>query len=1155
MGDFIHLRTHSEYSITDSINRISDLVGAAASDNMPAIALTDLNNVFGMVKFYKGARGKGVKPIMGADLFVFSEENTGAPDRILLLAKNEHGYKRLSFLISEAYKSRLDDGHPYIKKEWLEQEEGIVALSGGIQGEIGRLILSGRIEEAQAAAKFWESRFPGSFFIELQRYGHPQEEVYIDGALDLCVSLDLPPVATHPVQFLKKGDFQQHDIRVCIAEQRVVTDKERNHFFTPDQYMKSRAEMSALFSDIPEALDNTVAIARMCNLSLTLGKSFLPDFPVPEGVTIDEFMVNEASKGLRKRMEVLYPDERIRQEKMPEYQARLDFETKTIIQMGFSGYFLIVADFINWGKKNGVPVGPGRGSGAGSLVAYSLGITDLDPLAYALLFERFLNPERVSMPDFDVDFCQENRGRVIEYVRHKYGEDSVSQIATFGTMSSKAVIKDVGRAMNMSYGFCDSLSKMIPVVQGTPTPLEDMVKSDAAFRARYERDEEVRNVIDQAIKLEGMSKSVGMHAGGVLIAPGRISDFCPLYKSEESAGTVSQFDKDDVEAVGLVKFDFLGLRNLTIIDLAVRYIKAQDLSFSTKMDELTFDDDRVYKTLGDGNTTAVFQLESEGMKKLMLKMKPDSFEDIIAALALYRPGPLGSGMVDDFVLRKKGKQKIDYFHSSLEGCLSPTYGVIVYQEQVMQIAQIIAGYTLGGADMLRRAMGKKKPEEMAKQRDLFIAGAIKNGHQEAFAAHLFDLMAKFAEYGFNKSHSAAYAFITYQTAWLKTYHCAAFMAATLSSDMADTDTVKIFYDDAVANGLRVNQPDINVSDYAFVPDGKDAIHYGLGAIKGVGENVARHIVAKRKNGPYKDFFDFCERLDKGMLNKRILEGLVKAGAFDKLDPDRAKLFASCEIALAGRKQKNENQGSLFDDAPIMSSVNYAKAQPWTKSETLEQEKTVLGFFVSGHPFKNFEKEFTWFRGDFDNSKLELTQEQVPVAGVLVAAEKKSANVVILKIDDGKAVIPVTLFKDQFEEFRQKLRLDAPILVWCDVSIDTYNNGIRCKGAQVMNLSDLRSTYIETITVDVSDKSYESIGRETFITKLKEVVQMHQGGSIRIRMNYINGQNVIPIEFDPTWSVTYDPKLMQDLRTLCGHQAISVSYKKEPHTRQKRKFAA
>ncbi len=847
---FVHLRLHSEYSIADGIVRLKDAVAAAAHDNQPALALTDLNNTFGFIKFYKAARAKGVKPILGTDVFITNEAERDRPYRALLLIQNEAGYKNLCELLSRAYLTNSYKDRAEVRFEWFaEFAQGLLCLSGASTGEVGQCLLTGSEQSmalAGQAAQRYAHVFGDRFYLEVQRVGSADDERLLRQTVALALQTQLVLVATHPVQFLKPEDYRSHEARVCIAQGDTLANPKRQRLFTEEQYLKSSQEMAELFHDLPVAIENTLAVAQRCNFTMNLGTPQLPNFPTPHGESLEDYLRLTSREGLVKRLVQRYPEAALREERRPGYEARLELECDTIIQMGFPGYFLIVADFINWAKNDGVPVGPGRGSGAGSLVAYSLGVTDLDPLPYNLLFERFLNPERVSMPDFDIDFCQEKRQRVIDYVRDRYGRDAVSQIVTFGTMASRAVIRDAGRVLDLPYNLCDQLSKLIPVVQAKPLSLEEARKKEPILAEREKKEDEVRELLAVARPLEDLVRNVGMHAGGVLIAPGRLTDFCPLYQApgaKADEGVVSMYDKDDVEAAGLVKFDFLGLKNLTIIQAAVDTInalykgvkphwvevavfgaptfagQAEDAAQGVlSLEDLNgFDDPAAYQILKDANTTGICQVESAGMRRSLVKLAPDQFEDIIAMLALYRPGPLNSGMVDDFILRKRGQQAIDYFHPDLKDCLAPTYGVIVYQEQVMQIAQIIAGYSLGGADLLRRAMGKKKAEEMAQQRSIFVEGALKKGHTEKLATQLFDLMEKFAEYGFNKSHTAAYAVITYQTAWLKAHYPAEFMAATLSADMDDTDKVAFLVADARANGLAVLPPDINASAYRFEP--------------------------------------------------------------------------------------------------------------------------------------------------------------------------------------------------------------------------------------------------------------------------------------------------------------------------------------------------
>ncbi|HEY9531190.1 MAG TPA: DNA polymerase III subunit alpha, partial [Burkholderiales bacterium] len=882
---FVHLRMHSEYSVIDGIVRLEDAVQRAVADGMPALALTDLANLFGLVKFYGAARAAGVKPVVGADCWIQNPADREKPSRLLLLCASRPGYLRLCDLLSRAWLRNQHRGRAEIARSWLEEDgaEGLIALSGASFGQVGQALLADNTEAAERLARDWSALFPGRYYIELQRAGFPNGDALVSRSVALATRLGLPVVATHPVQFLDADDFKAHEARVCIAQGYVLADQRRPRLFTAEQHFKRQEDMVRLFGDIPQALENSVEIGRRCNLEIPLGKSRLPAFPTPAGVSIDDFLRQQAEAGLNQRAGKL----RLKAQDLPRYRERLDFEIRTIIQMGFAGYFLIVADFINWAKRNGVPVGPGRGSGAGSLVAYSLGITDLDPLKYDLLFERFLNPERVSMPDFDIDFCQDGRDRVIDYVRKKYGEESVSQIATFGTLAARAVVRDCGRVLDLGYNFCDQIAKLIPVQPGKTITLEMAREMEPLLAERERKEDEVSELLQLGGKLEGLVRNVGMHAGGVLIAPGRLTDFCPLYAAEGTTNVISQLDKDDVEAVGLVKFDFLGLTTLTILDRAERYVRRLgDAEFS--LEKVPLNDPEAYKLLSTGNTTAVFQLESRGMRDLIKRARPDRFEDVIALVALYRPGPMD--LIPEYIERKHGK-RVEYLDPRLVPILGPTYGIMVYQEQVMQIAQVIGGYSLGGADLLRRAMGKKKPEEMAQQREIFVAGAQKNGLSKSQATQLFDLMEKFAGYGFNKSHAAAYALLAYQTAYMKAHHAAAFIAANLSAVMDDTDKVRQFYEDGIANGLAILPPDINASEYRFIPVDLKTVRYGLGAVRGTGESAINAILEARAKAPFADLFDFCSRVDKRIVNRRVVEALVRAGAFDSLESKRARLLA------------------------------------------------------------------------------------------------------------------------------------------------------------------------------------------------------------------------------------------------------------------------
>ncbi|MDX3904358.1 MAG: DNA polymerase III subunit alpha [Pigmentiphaga sp.] len=1155
---FVHLRVHSEFSVSDGIVRIPDLVKRVVQLEQPAVALTDLSNLFGLIKFYKAARGKGIKAIAGCDVWVSNDADRDKPYRMLLLVRDRTGYLNLCELLTQAFLTNQYRGRGEIRPEWLETYgAGLIALSGGRQGDVGQALEAGNQEAALASAQHWMKVFPGGYFIELQRAGREGDETYVQAAMRLAAECGAPVVATHPVQFLERGDFRAHEARVCIAEGEILANPRRQRLYTEEQYLLSSQEMAERFADVPSALANTVAIATCCNLTLELGNPKLPNFPTPEGVTLAEYLVQLSREGLERRMQQLFPDEKEREAHRETYAQRLEKECQTIIDMGFPGYFLIVQDFINWGKKNGVPVGPGRGSGAGSLVAFSLGITDIDPIRYDLLFERFLNPERVSMPDFDIDFCQDNRDKVIEYVKQKYGRDAVSQIATFGTLGAKAVIRDAGRVLDLPYLFCDGLSKIIPHSPADPWDLDRALKEEPAFKERYDNDEEARALIDLAKPLEGLTRNIGMHAGGVLIAPGKLTDFCPLYcQPGQSHIAVSQFDKDDVEAVGLVKFDFLGLRNLTILDWAVRYVR----EFNEGMRDfdvmaLPLDDADSYKLLSDGNTTAVFQLESRGMKELLKKLRPSNFEDIIAVLALYRPGPLGSGMVDDFVNRKHGRAKAEYFHPDLEPVLKSTYGVIVYQEQVMLISQIIGGYTLGGADMLRRAMGKKKPEEMAKHREIFQSGAEKKGYDPDIAVTLFNLMEKFAEYGFNKSHTAAYALIAYQTAWLKAHHPAEFMAATMSSDMDDTDKVQIFWADTVANKVKVLPPDINLSGYRFEPvlDEYSArgqpprtIRYGLGAVKGTGQNAVEEILrARAEKGPFADLFDFCRRIDRHVVNRRAIEALIKAGAFDTMTPNRAALLATLGTAMdaADQAARAASQASLFggdDHADLAGEL--ADVEPWDERERLAQEKTALGFYFSGHLFDAYRNEVRRFvRNPLSN--LQPSRDLQWMAGILSAVRTqmtRRGKMVFAVLDDGTSQVEISVFNELYERHRARLREDQLLIVLGKVSNDDYSGGMRIVADELYDLQMAREAKARALSIKLNGNAHAESLREVLNPYRADPENGFPGTPVEIVYNRGDAKCVVRLSED--WRVRLPDVLIQQLGKLTGAPAdVGLEY--------------
>ncbi len=1158
---FIHLRLHSEYSIVDGIVRIDEAVAAAKADQMPALALTDLSNVFGMVKFYQEARGQGIKPIIGCDLWLSNETDRENPYRVLLLAQNHDGYLRLCELLTRAYRSNQYRGRAEILKSWLSEvgSDGLIALSGAHHGDVGQALIADNADAARQLADGWATLFPGRYYLEVQRLG-PQAmtggaaaipvERHVERALQLASVTGLPAVATHPVQFMRRDDFRAHEARVCISEGYVLSDQRRPKRHSAEQYFKTQREMAELFADIPEVLENSIEIARRCSLGLTLGESRLPHFPTPKGVSLEEHLRQCASDGLSARLAELYEDAAERAAQEPTYRERLEFEIKTIVQMGYPGYFLIVADFINWAKHNGVPVGPGRGSGAGSLVAYSLSITDLDPLRYNLLFERFLNPERVSMPDFDIDFCQDGRDRVIDYVKTRYGADSVSQIATFGTMAAKAVVRDVGRVLDLGYNFCDQLAKLIPFQPGKQITLAEARKMEPQLAEREKKEEEVAELLELAGTLEGLTRNVGMHAGGVLIAPGKLTDFCPLYIADASNSAISQFDKDDVESIGLVKFDFLGLTTLTILDWTFKYIKQLDPASTLKLEKLPLDDKASYAIFQQANTTAVFQFESRGMRDLLKSAKPDRFGDLIALVALYRPGPME--LIPDFCARKHGRRFI-YPDPRVESILSETYGIMVYQEQVMQMAQIIGGYSLGGADLLRRAMGKKKPEEMAEHRDLFQAGAAKNGLSKGKGNEIFDLMEKFAGYGFNKSHAAAYALVAYQTAYMKAHYPAAFMAANMSAVMNDTDKVQQLVDDSRENKLEVLAPDVNSGGYRFTPVDDKRIRYGLGGIKGTGEGAINHMVEIRTaDGPFRDLFDFCHRVDKRVVNRRVVESLVRAGAFDSINDNRAELMACVSLALESAEQasRSASQTNLFGDAVDAPRVVAPTNVPrWSKKEMLQNEKLALGFYRSDHLFNVYRDEVRRMvskkLGELQTAS-DIAGRTVSIAGVVLSVRVQNTasgrmGIVTLSDDSGKQ--EVVVFREAFDRFRHKLREDELLVIevrgrqrYRNPEQETEGGGdntLRLEAMNVLDLNEARNRYARGIRLVCNGQSSGS--------KLKELLAPHRQGACPVAIEYSSNGARCEVKLGEAWQVNISEDLIRSLSEWLKPENVNILY--------------
>ncbi|WP_304641395.1 DNA polymerase III subunit alpha [Pseudomonas sp.] len=1170
---FVHLRVHSEYSLVDGLVRIKPLIKATAEAGMPAVAVTDQNNMCSLVKFYRTAMGAGIKPISGVDIWLVGRDDDTQLTRMTLLSMNKQGYRNLTELISRGYTEGQRNGLVTIRREWIaEASEGVIALSGAKEGEIGQALLSSNPIEADALLEYWMGVFPNRFYLELQRTSRPNDEEHLHAAVSLATRFDCPVVATNDVRFLKREDFEAHETRVCIGEGRALDDPRRVRQYSEEQYLKTPEEMAELFSDIPEALENSVEIAKRCSVEVQLGTYFLPDFPIPEGMTIEEYFKKVSFEGLEERLKVILPPD------TPDYAAkrqvyidRLNFELDIINQMGFPGYFLIVMDFIKWAKGNGVPVGPGRGSGAGSLVAYSLLITDLDPLQYDLLFERFLNPERISMPDFDVDFCMEGRDRVIDYVADAYGRNAVSQIITFGTMAAKAVVRDVARVQGKSYGLADKLSKMIPFEVGMT--LAKAYEQEEMLRDFLAADEEAQEIWDMALKLEGITRNVGKHAGGVVIAPTKLTDFAPLYCDEAGGGLVTQFDKDDVESAGLVKFDFLGLRTLTIIKWAMETINREQAKKGLEplnIDFIPLDDAPTYRMLQKAETTAVFQLESRGMKELIKKLKPDCLEDLIALVALFRPGPLQSGMVDDFINRKHGREEISYPHpnyqyAGLEPVLKPTYGIILYQEQVMQIAQVMAGYTLGGADMLRRAMGKKKPEEMAKQRGGFIEGCANNGIDADLAGNIFDLVEKFAGYGFNKSHSAAYGLVSYQTAWLKAHHPAPFMAAVLSADMHNTDKVVTLIEECRSMKLRINPPDVNVSEFKFTVDDEGSIVYGLGAIKGVGEGPVETIVETRQaGGPFTDLFDFCARVDLKRINKRVMEALIRSGALDRMGPffdadqqvylklvdrNRSALAAAMEEAMAAAEQTAKSADSghadLFGELLGPSTgrdvfESYRTVREWTFKERLRGEKETLGLYLTGHPIDEYEKEVRRFARQ-RIIDLKPSRESQTIAGLVfdmrVMKSKRGDKVGFVTLDDRSARIEVSLFAEAFQAAQSLLQKDALLVVEGEVAQDDFSGGMRVRAKRVMSLEEARTALLDSVRISMNS----ALHGEDCLTRIAGLLKKHRGGC-SVTIDFQRPDAAALLRLGDDWRVEPADELVQCLRDQLGKDSVSLHYR-------------
>jgi DNA polymerase-3 subunit alpha len=1150
---FVHLRLHTEYSLVDGIVRVPELMAAVAAGRMPAVALTDQSNLFAMVKFYKEAQAAGIKPLIGVDAWIREPGERAPPSRIVFLCQNLKGYRHLTQLVTRSYLEGQQRGAPMLERSWINSDvlQGLIVLSGGFEGDIGRCLARGRDDEAERCLERWQAFCGDRFYLEVQRTGRAGEQVCSEAAMELAQSRGVAAVATNDVRFLTRAEFEAHEARVCIHDGAQLGDASRPRRYSEEQYLKSPAEMAELFADTPELLANTLEIAKRCSLEIRLGASMLPAYPVPAGSSTEEFLREESKRGLG--MRVAASPALADSAAVAAYEARLDLELGVICAMGFAGYFLIVADFIRWARENGVPVGPGRGSGAGSLVAYSLGITDLDPIEHDLLFERFLNPERVSMPDFDVDFCMDGRDRVIEYVANKYGRDRVSQIITYGTLAAKAVVRDVGRVLGHPYGYVDKIAKLIPLEIGMT--LDKALEQEEELKRLYDNESEVHDLIDLARTLEGLARNAGTHAGGVVIAPSVLTDFTPLYCEEGSSTPVTQFDKDDVEAAGLVKFDFLGLRTLTIIDWVVRDINAERATSGEAplvMSALPMDDALTYALLKSTKTTAVFQLESRGMKDLIRRLQPDRFGDIVALVALFRPGPLQSGMVEDFIARKHDLTGaiIDYLHPDLKPVLEATYGVILYQEQVMQIAQILAGYTLGGADLLRRAMGKKKPEEMAKQRSVFVSGAVARGVREAQATHIFDLMEKFAGYGFNKSHSAAYALLSYQTAWLKAHYPAAYMAAVLSSDMDKTDKVVTLFDECTGMGLTVLPPDVNSSVYAFRVAGPTSIRYGMGAIKGVGASAVEAIIEERaKNGPFKTLPDLCRRIDLQRVNRRVFEALIRSGSLDQIGPNRASLTAELDRAMhLGEQNSRAISVGQVDLFGLSAAENVAVAD-WSEAERLAGERETLGLFLSGHPITPYEPDLKFLvsarladvGGPKPPAPLEGARnwsagKPATVAG-LVLEIRRRPNRVTLILDDRSARLEVSLYEEVFQQHRDIIVKDAILIIDGTLRFDDFIEAWRLQAKSLMDIDRARERFARRLWLRWPAEFDGPQGMNRFEQVLKPYLRGPCGVSVAVNRADYSGKVNLP----DAWSVRPTRELLDRLSALVGREGWYLVY--------------
>jgi len=1148
-SEFVHLHCHSEYSVENSLIRIPKLVKKAKELGMSSIALTDNSNLFAAVKLYKAAKDAGIKPIFGSELTLKGEDQDFS---LLLLCQNQQGYLNLSELISLSYlQGQTLDGVSITVEQLQAYHQGLILIALPVRSDVAQHLINNQMPEANQQAQAWKAIFGDRFYLGVQRTGRTYDERHLHLCIELGLALDIPLVATNDVEFLQKQDFDAHEARICISQGGLLDDARREKYYHAEQYLKSGEEMEALFSDLPEVIINSAEIAKRCNVHFELyKKNYLPDFPIPKGLSISQFFTQESEAGLDNRLQGIKVDRQV-------YDDRLAFELSVIIQMEFPGYFLIVADFIRWSKDNGIPVGPGRGSGAGSLVAYALGITNVDPIKHELLFERFLNPERVSMPDFDIDFCTDRRDEVIEYVSKKYGAEKVSQIITYGTMAAKGVVRDVGRVLGHPYGFSDRISKSIPndlkinlsralgyFNEGDSQENKDKWYSEE-LKNRYDSEESVTTLIDLSLELEGLVRNVGTHAGGVLIAPSKISDFCPIYKGpNESDGVVSQFDMKDVEAMGLVKFDFLGLSNLTVIDKTVKLIFAKGLSDELiDLDALSLDDKGVYELLQRCDTTGIFQLESDGMRGYLKKLQADSFEDIVAMLALYRPGPLGAGMVDDYINVKHGTQKVKYPHPMLEEILKPTNGVFLYQEQVMKSAQVMAGYSLGGADLLRRAMGKKIAAEMDAQRDVFVKGAAEREIDVKKANEIFDLIDKFSGYGFNKSHSVAYAYISYQTAWLKAHYPAAFMASVLSGMMDDTDRVAFTVKEVQAMGLTVDGPSVNESYHEFSIRDEKIITYGLGAIKGVGEALVEVLVAEREaNGDYQDLFDFCSRIERRSLNKRAVEALIYSGALDGFGVNRASLIRTYPSAMKQAEQRQNDQSSgqsgLFANEQVHNEyeVHYLPASSFSFRETLQFEKMVMGYYFYNHPTDEYKADLKHISATLPSALVFRNNKEARVLALISELRYRStrsgAQMALINVEDSTALLNAVVFSKVLGSVSEALVADTVVVLSGKINKD-YRDEWQLVVDKVEGVDAVKEKYARSFEILLNHK------HQTLFEPLSVLLKQNPGQCpVKFRYQVNNAQGSV---ITRDYFVKPDQQLIDAVDALLGDHVSQINY--------------